>query len=667
MAISPNPVPGNESTSARSFEEARHLYGEERLAEADALLQALLIAAPDHVPALNLRAVIAIRTGRGAEAEALLRRVIALSPEDFDGHNNLGVLLHRTDRPAEAELALATAVRLNPQEASARLNLGFLLQCLGRLDEAEAAYWLAVRLRPDYAEAHGNLGAVLQATQRPEYAETAYRLAIKLAPTFWQAWDNLGHLLTSGDRPAEAEAHYREMLRLRPGFPESFNNLANVLARLGRTEEAEGLYRQALAIAPDQTEALSNLGLLLKEAGRLDEAEALFVRALAGNPDFANAHVNYGTLLQQKLRFEDAEAHFRRAAEINPRHAGAHLNRAVILATFGGFDEADAECRAALEADPAAADAEVLMALTALLRGDLAGGFALYERRWEGVLKSARRPYLQPLWDGRPFPGQTLLVHGEQGFGDRMQLVRYLPLLARMGGRVVLETSAPLSRLLATVDGLAAIVREGEPLPEFDLHCSMMSLPHLFRTRLDTIPAGVPYLSVPQEAGAAALELSANPGAPLKVGVFWAGVAGYKNDFFRSVPYECLEPLWDVPGVTWVILQKERRPEGFEALARERGWLDPITGVTDFADTAALIDRVDLVIGVDTGVIHLAGALGKPTWLMIPAVPDWRWLLEREDSPWYPSMRLFRQQRLGEWPELIARVAAALAERAAAG
>lgn len=594
MQNAPDSIPSGLPLPEHGYESALGHYEAGRLNAAAEVLRDFLAVSPDHLPGLNLRAIIAIRAGNGAEAEAALQRIIALHPGYFDAYNNLGVLLQNTGRLEEAEAAFRTAIGINPGDPSARCNLGHLLQATGRLDEAESAYWLAIRLKPDYAEAHCNLGTLLRLTQRWEYAETAFRVA----------------------------------LRIDPDHGDASHGLAAILAETGRPDEAEAAYRLALQIAPD----------------------------------YANGYNNYGGLLQELGRYEEAEAAYRTALRIDPRHAGAHLNLGVVLSTFGFLAEAEAECRTVLDIEPGFADAHVLWALMDLLRGDFASGWARYERRWQGVFKSVKRHYAQPEWDGRPFPGRTLLIHGEQGLGDKIQFVRYVPLLARMGGRVVLECAPPLYRLFGTVAGVAELVREGDPLPDFDLHCSMLSLPFLLETRLDTIPAEVPYLAAPTEGP----ELPARPGAPFKVGLHWAGNAEHKNDRFRSLPFDVLEPLFAVPGITWAILQKERRPEGFDALARERGWLDPMAGAGDFADTAALVGQLDLVIGADTAVIHLAGALGKPGWVLLPAVPDWRWLLEREDSPWYPGLRLFRQKTMNDWPELIGRVAEALAARAAA-
>jgi hypothetical protein len=297
-----------------------------------------------------------------------------------------------------------------------------------------------------------------------------------------------------------------------------------------------------------------------------------------------------------------------------------------------------------------------------LLEGDFEQGWEGWEYRGQYNLDGTPRRFSQPRWDGLPFSGKTLLVHAEQGYGDNIQFFRYLSKVAAMGGRLAVECPSPLFRLFrANLPAEVQLVRAfKEPLPDFDSVCPLMSLPLHFKTRLETIPAETPYLKPSAEAVASSPVLLALPGAPLLVGLVWAGNPAHENDYNRSLDLGWLEPLFAVPGITWVILQMERRPETFASMAEQHGWLDPMGGVKDFADTAAIIAQLDLVIGVDTALIHLAGALGKPVWLMLPTGPDWRWLQEREDSPWYPGMRLFRQREYNTWPEVIRRLADAL-------
>jgi hypothetical protein len=337
------------------------------------------------------------------------------------------------------------------------------------------------------------------------------------------------------------------------------------------------------------------------------------------------------------------------------------INLGVLLQYSGRLQEAEAIFQQVLQIDPAYIDALESLGYLHLLMGDFERGWVGYENRWKGTQNRQDHCFSQPRWDGQAFPHQTLLVYAEQGLGDNVQMFRYLPKLAAMGGRVILECPPGLFRLFQenTPRGVS-ILKPDETPTDFDRHCPDMSLPLLFQTRLETIPNDIPYLHPPAEAVQACPVLPAAANGTRMVGLVWAGNPMHKNDHNRSMDFDRLGPLFDIPGITWVILQQERRPTGFADTVRQRGWLDPMGAVRDFADTAAIIDALDLVIGVDTAVMHLAGAMGKPAWLLLPMVPDWRWLMQGQDSPWYPSLRLFRQKTHNGWADVIQRVADAL-------
>lgn len=398
-------------------------------------------------------------------------------------------------------------------------------------------------------------------------------------------------------------------------------------------------------------------------AGAAGEAVALYDRALTVRPDSFEAHNNRGTALRELNRFEEALASYDRALTLKPDYAGALANRANVHADLRRFDEAFAGYDAALKLEPQLNEVLWNAALAHLVLGDLPAGFAKYESRWQNKLaQQNKRQFPRPLWLGEtPLAGKTLLLYAEQGFGDTLQFIRYATLAAAQGARVIVETQPALKRLVAGVPGVSAVFGQGEPLSAYDLRCPLMSLPLAFGTTLDTIPATLPYLAAPVDA--VARWRACFDGARARVGLVFSGNPEHKNDRNRSIPLARLAPVVNTPGVRFICLQKDVRPADAATLQQMPQIETVAAELTDFTDTAALIETLDLVVTVDTSVAHLAGALGKPVWLLLPWLPDFRWLLDRADSPWYPSARLFRQPAMGDWDGAIDALAAALAER----
>lgn len=447
----------------------------------------------------------------------------------------------------------------------------------------------------------------------------------------------LAGLLRAG-RFTEAEARLRERLARRPDDAQDWNNLANVLGELGRPAEAEAAFRRAIAIRPDFAAAHYNLGLQLQAERRLEAAEAAYAAALAVRPDLAQAHNNRGAALRDMGRLEEAVAAFDKALRLRPDYADAQFNQAL--------------CRLAL--------------------GDYARGWAQYEWRWRIHQASLARAWPGSAWLGRqPVAGRTLVLHAEQGFGDTLQFCRYAPMAAALGARVVLQVQPGLERLLARLEGVSQVLVQPVRPSSVDLHTPMMSLPLAFGTRLETTPAEVPYLSAePMAAARWSRRLVGERG--LRVGLVWAGAARPDQpvaagvDRRRSLPLSAFAPLSALQGVRFFSLQKG--PAAAQLADAERSkWAGPAVEdftaeLGDFADTAALVANLDLVVTCDTAVAHLAGGMGKPVWILSRFDGCWRWLLDRDDSPWYPTARLFRQRTRGDWDEVVGRVAAALAE-----
>ncbi|HJT77893.1 MAG TPA: tetratricopeptide repeat protein, partial [Gemmataceae bacterium] len=491
----------------------------------------------------------------------------------------------------------------------------------------------AVRLRPDFAEAHNHLGLALMALNRPAEAAASYREAVRLQPDLAQAHHNLGIALRQQGKHAEAEAACRESLRLKPDSPEGHNNLGLALLEQRKFEEAGASLREALRLKPEFAQGHNNLGIVHWRQGELGEAETCFTQSLRLRPGFPEAYNNLGNVLRDQGRFEEALNCFEKALQLNPEYADAHWNRSLLRLALGDFER----------------------------------GWPEYEWRWQ-LKDFARRGFSQPQWDGAPLEGRTVLLHSEQGLGDTLQFVRYAPLIRQRGGKILLECQGPLVRLLSGLPNIDRVIPKGQSLPPFDVHAPLLGLPTIFATTLATVPAAVPYVRPdPKLVEQWRPEIEALPG--FKVGIAWQGSTQYRGDRWRSMPLARFAPVAAVPGVTLVSLQKgfgseQLRDVPFPVLDLAAR-LDEKAG--PFMDTAAVMQCLDLVITSDTAIVHLAGALGVPVWVALPFVPDWRWLLGRDDSPWYPTMRLFRQTKPGDWDEVFGRIAAALRDHTGAG
>jgi tetratricopeptide (TPR) repeat protein len=468
-------------------------------------------------------------------------------------------------------------------------------------------------------------------------------------------------------RLGEAERGYHQIIDLDPMHAEAIHHLGVIAYQAGAYHDAVQIIRDSLRIEPRNPAAWSNYGLALERVARCEEAVASYDRALALKPAYPEALYNRGNALREIDRLDEALESYDKSLQYRPNYVEVHVNRGRTLADLGRLEEAIEEYETALGMAPDLAAAQLNEAVARLALGDYGRGLPLYEARWsDAQLSGAARTFLAPQWDGlEPVSGSTILLHAEQGLGDSIQFCRYAPLLAAQGARVILEVQPSLVTLMRSLDGVAAVLARGDALPEFDLHCPLLSLPLACGTRLETIPASPAYLRAePQRVAAWRARLDARPQAEPgpRIGLICSGNPQYNKDRQRSVPLARFEALF-APGRDFVSLQKEFREEDREVLRRRadrmRSFADEIG---DFADTAALIDCMDLVIAVDTAGAHLAAALGKPLWLLLPFAADWRWLRGRTDSPWYPTARLFRQPRRGDWDSVLAAVGAALDE-----
>ena len=633
--------------------------------EAVTCYQQALRLKPDDAEVQNNLGIVLARQGWLDEAAARFQQALRLKPDYPDVHNNLGIVLEKQGKLDEAVASYQQALRLKPNYPEAHYNLGIVLAKQDKLDEAIASYQQALRLKPNYPEAHNNLGTVLASQGRLDEAMASYQQVLRLKPDDPEAHNNLGLVLAKQDKLDEAVARYQQALRLKPNYPEAHNNLGLVLAKQDKLDEAVARYQQALRLKPDYLDAHLNLGIVLAKQDKLDEAVASFQQTRRLKPDSPDAHYNLGIVLEKQDKLDEAMARYQQALRLKPDYPDAHNNLGIVLGKQGRLDEAVACYQQALRLKPDYPEAHWNRSLAWLLMGRFEQGWAGYEWRWKCKEFGSLPPFHPPLWDGSPLDGRTILVHAEQGLGDTLQFIRYVPMVHQRGGRVILVCQPPLIRLLTRSPGIERLLVHGDPLPEFDVHTPLLSLPRLLGTTLESVPADVPYLDAePQLVAAWRQRLGSYPG--FKVGIVWQGNPKFRLDRLRSAPLTEFAPLARVPGVHLFSLQKGPGAEQLAPLTDRFPVTDLGSNLDDFVDAAAVLKNLDLVISVDTAIAHLAGALGIPVWVALPFAPDWRWLMGREDSPWYPTMRLFRQTRPGQWEDVFHHIAEALQRRLAA-
>lgn len=605
---------------SQAIQTALQAYQSGKLLEAEWSCQTILQDQPHHISALFLSGAIAQQTGRLETAIAYYQKVITLDPSHFEAHNNLAIALQERGDWDGAAIHFRRSAELNPHHAPTQFNWGNLLLKQQDYYGAIAHYQQAIQLKPNYAKAYNNLGNALRHLEQLDAAMAQFQQAIALDPLYADPYNNLGSLLQEQGQLEAAMLWYERFIDLQPQNASGYYNLAMIWEALERPEAAIATYQQALTLHPDQPEAHNNLGILFQNQAQSAAAIAHLQQAIALKPDFADAYNNLGISLQQHNQLEQAITQYHQAIHLNANFAEAHLNLGMAL----------------------------------LAAGDWQPGWLEYEWRWY-CNGGQPRSLPKPQWQGSELQGKTILIHTEQGLGDSIQFIRFVPLLAERGANVIVECQPELDRLFRTVVGVTQVIPAGHPLPDYDLHCPLLSLPHQLGITLANLPADVPYIAAVE---AAPIQLS---DSHFKVGLVWAGshlkpqraLWTYR---VKSCPLPTLMQLSSVAQVQFYSLQAGSHAT--DIVEAELG--DQITDLspflTDFAATAAIVAQLDLIISVDTAVAHLAGALGKTVWLLLPYGADWRWLIDRDDSPWYPTMQLFRQTTSGDWNSVIQRV-----------
>jgi tetratricopeptide (TPR) repeat protein len=566
-----------------------------------------------------------LQAGRHLDAQICCQRALALDAGHADTLQLMGLL---SLQAKQYDAAIEWVGRANQADTKTDYlaSLGTALQQQGLHEEALKAFDKAVLIRPDDAELWTQVANALVLLKRPDPAILSYEHALKLNPRYWYAVFNYAVLLLQSMRFEEALINFNLCDELQPNHAATLNYRGKALHDLSRFEEALSNSRQAQTLDPTNADIFTVIGKCLQKLNRHAEALESFDRALDLQPNFVTALNDKAFTLGEIHKFDEALILYRFVKSIDPENALADFN----------------------------------VGLIQLLNGDLEAGWRGCEARWKLSFLSgtANYPKLpQPLWRGEEnIEGKTILVCADEGLGDAIQFVRYAPMLTALGARVILLVDDAAYPLLSTLSGVAQVFpKSASILPAFDVHCPMSSLPLAFRTTLETIPVATSYLPTAAQDRRQVWEDRLGPHDRLRVGLVWSGNPKHRNDHNRSIPLRSLTRILDIDA-TFVSLQKDPRSDDKEILLERTDIVDLTAHLTDFMETAALISCLDLVITVDTSVAHLAGALGRPTWILLPHTPDWRWLLDRDDSPWYPTVRLFRQTETRDYASVLDRV-----------
>ena len=565
------------------------------------------------------------QAGRLKQAEELYHQILQIDPGNTDALHLSGVIAHQEGKHGAAVDLIQKAILNTPGRALFHNNLGLVFDALWKPEDAIDAFQNALQLKPDFAEVYNNLGNVLRDTGQIEEALKKFNQALRIDPDLPGTYNNLGNAMRDRGEINAAINNFNKALQLKPDYAEAYYNLGNTLRDSGEIDAAIEKFNKALQLKPDYAEAFNNLGNTLRDQGQIDAALKKFNEALRIMPDYAEAYINLGNALRDQGLIKEALKKFEQAILLRPDYSEAHCNRSLAL----------------------------------LLNGNYLEGWKEYEWRLQKAGWKTTYPqyYEKPRWDGSPFIDKRLFIYDEQGLGDTLQFIRYLPMVKERGGTIIFETIKPLLGLLQDFPGIDELVEQspdGKPGAEFDLYAPILSLPGIFETMIETIPAEVPYIHA--DSGKVGYWGSRFKGSGFRAGIVWEGRVQTYEQRKRSCALESFALLAGIPGVQLIGLQKGEGSAQIKGMAKGIVVTNLGEEFVDFTDTAGVIENLDLVISIDTAVAHLAGAMGKPVWVLLPFTPDWRWFLDREDSPWYPTMRLFRQKNPGSWDAVLQHV-----------
>lgn len=647
------------------FQAGLALHRQGRLAEAAKIYEEILGTDKGHAAALHCLGGIAYQMGNLERAVTLIAEAVRINPKIAAVDAYRGAALNQLHRHHEALTASDETIRLAPDFVEAHYNRGNACFGLGRFADALASYDKAIALRPAFAEAWSNRANALQKLGAASEAFASSNRAIALKPNYAPSHHNRGNALYDLKRLDEALASYDRAIALNPKYAQAYYNRGKTLYDLGRLDEAIASYDKAIAGMPSYAQAWCNRGNALNDLERFEEALTSYDKAIALNPDFADAWSNRGTALQYLYRLEEALASHDKALALNPEFAETHSNRGSVLNSIRRPQEALASFDRAIALKPDFARAHFNKAITQLGLGNMGEGWREFEWRRKMAELSGNRIFRAPLLaspdDARD---KTVLVHFEHGFGDTIQFYRYLELLHRAGAKVLFNVQPKLQRLFRSAEFPLDFVDLDDPRLAYDYHVPIMSLPLAFGTTLETVPAKVPYIFAEDDLMRTWQSRLGPDG--FKIGICWAGSLSHlKGHQGRIFPVACFEPLSKLRGVRLISLQKGEGEAELKSLPVDmtiEKFDDLDSGPDAFVDTAAVMTCLDLVITNDTSIAHLAGALGAPTFVALQYVPDWRWMFDRPDCPWYPTMRLFRQKTDGDWTNVFREIESAVAD-----
>ena len=556
------------------------------------------------------------KSGKLNDAKSKIENCIKELPKAFVLYNILGAIFADQGKLEEAVNHHRKAVEINPSYAEGYNNLGIALQKLKQLDEAVINYKKALKLKPNFAAAYNNLGGAYKKKEKFEEAIENFKKAIDLKPDYFEAHNNLGATYKDSGQPKKAVTSCKKAIEFNPNYAEAFNNLGIALAELGKLDEAIESYLQALKIKPDYAEVHNHLGNTLTGSGKIKEAINSYQKALSYKPDYAEVYNNLGNASKYLGMNKDAINNYSKALELQPNHPEANFNESLVRLVMGEFKI----------------------------------GWKKYEFRWNTNQSfNQLRHQNIPLWLGKEeLKNKKILVWSEQGYGDTIQFCRYIPKIIDLGAITTFEVPKNLATLVGRISNKCKIVTTGSNVEKYDFQVPLMSLPLVFNTDLASIPKKIPYLDIPSDLVKHWSKIL-GPKNKMRIGLAWSGRKTYKEDRFRSLKLKTILPI--ISGeFDFFCLQKDIREEDEEDLKKSS---IKFVGDQDFLNTAAIIKNLDLVITVDSVMPHLSGAINFPIWLLLPFCPDWRWLLDRKDSPWYPSVKIFRQKKINDWENVI--------------
>jgi tetratricopeptide (TPR) repeat protein len=606
--------------------EAVQLHQSGNLSEAESLYRKILVVDPAHADALHLLGVTAYQTGQNSRAIEYIQKAIGINPSMPQYYNNLGNAFLNSEETDEAVKCFEDALRINPDYIEACNNLGNALKNKGETERALDYYTKAIVLNPDYIPVINNLANLLKKLGRTDEAVIHYKKAISLDPGVSETYFNLADALKDLDMFDDAIEQYRQAISIRPDFAEAYSDLGNILKKIKKYDEAIENYRKAISLKPDFAEAYNNLSDTYRVLGKFSESVDLGLKAIQVKPDFESAYVNLGNIYLAQGNYNASIEQYQKAIEIRPNYPDAHYNMGLLLLLMGEFEE----------------------------------GWKEYGWRFKSKEIADQIGYRDlgiPVWNGTPLNGRTILIMSEQGFGDQIQFARYIPLIKEMGGRVLFECHKELMPLFESFEGIDRLLEKpynSDSGENTDVCVQLLNLPGIFGAKLDNMLADVPYLKA--DPGSADKWESRFNRASIKIGIVWAGNPKHSNEGNRSCKLSDFTLLSSIPDVELFSLQKDGMNGNYESHLSAMKVIDLGKEIGDFNDTASIIEKLDLVISVDTSVAHLAGSLGRPVWTLLPFIPDWRWMLDREDTPWYPTMKLFRQREPGDWEDVLNRV-----------